>query len=86
MLDFLSHHPTAADILAAVYEVKPKAGNRGPQRPARVHVPEHVDDAHLIAGLNQATSFVGPSQPMPEDFKSSISWAEDIMKKMHIKN
>jgi hypothetical protein len=86
VLDYLSQHPTAADILAAVYEVKPKKGSGGAIRPPKVHIPEQraVPESEFIAGMSMASSFLGQANPLTEDIKASIDFANELKKKMKI--
>lgn len=68
IVNYLNDHPTAAEILAAVYEVKPRF---------------KIDVEEFEQNFNQLPEIFSqlPERP-PNDFIESMRWAEGELAKM----
>jgi hypothetical protein len=82
LVEYLSEHPTADDILGAVH-LDPKARRRPVQRTAaRAVSPSAIGEAEgkkQMLGLRQ---FFGPARPLPPQLREMASWAEEQKRKM----
>jgi len=72
ILDYLGEHPTAAEILTAVYQVKPKYSRRLAKKAK----------ATLDEIFSVSSGALGQPETLDPTFRQSIDLAKDIMKKM----
>lgn len=71
VIQYLNQHPTAAEILALVYEVKTNA----PWKP--------ISEDQFNKELSEVPpGILGPVEKAPEDFLDSVSFAKDMLAKM----
>lgn len=78
-LEYLSEHPSAAEILAAVYKVEVKS-----RKPFRA-----MSENEVVSGINEAQRIFGPGDALPveqapADFRDNVQWATELMEKMKI--
>lgn len=71
MLRYLNRHPTAAEILAAVYEVKTPA------------LFTDIDENQFKSGFGEFQQVLGQApEGAPDDFRDNVRFATEMMEKM----
>lgn len=75
LFNYLADHPTAAEILAAVYEVKPRNRFLKP------------DQSKFHTDFGQVPNIMGTAPQKPsKEFNESINFAEQMMRDMKLSN
>lgn len=71
ILKYLTRHPTSAEILAAVYEVKPKYGSTNTQTEREFE--QNFNQFSQLPGLEQTA--------LPPELKANLNWAQELAAK-----
>lgn len=72
LLDYLSAHPQAAEILAAVYEVKTRNTKLKKKQ---------IDESQFQSNYYETIHAGMPTSNMPDGFLDGMKWAEEQLKK-----
>lgn len=81
VFDYLSDHPSEAEILAAVYEVKPRFNAKAAREMLGPKPKREIDEE----SFNQLPGLMGQMpQGIPDEIRNSIKFAEDKLKQMKL--
>lgn len=86
MIEYLNQHPTQADILSAVYKVKPKSSSKSMGKSWR-DLTKREYDAQLGAEKGLIPEVLGGGQSaIPSDVREDMRRAEEELNRMFGKN